>query len=394
MDQAETPDPRRIFGPLAIRLGPRALPARGPERIPRDDELCAFALDAAGLSDAAPELTSLAGAVIEPFTARGSSTSTQVLYLVPRDALAAAARAGDSAAQLLVDVSAVAALLPPTPRLMGVVNVTPDSFSDGGRFLAVDAAVQHGFRLLEQGAALLDVGGESTRPGAALVPADVEMARVIPVVRGLVESGAPVSIDTRKSRVAEAALDAGATIVNDVSAGNFDPRLLSIVAERGVPLIAMHMRGDPATMQDAPRYVDPVREVCEELRERVAACLKAGIEPSKITLDPGIGFGKSVHHNLALLSRLVELRSLGLPLCLGVSRKSFIRHVTDSANDADRRPGSSADRPDERIGGTAAALTFCILGGADWLRVHDVSIMSQAAAVASAIARGLAPHPH
>ncbi|MCA8981712.1 MAG: dihydropteroate synthase [Planctomycetes bacterium] len=276
---------------------------------------------------------------------------------------------------------------------MGVVNVTPDSFSDGGRFLDPAAAVAHGLRLLAEGAALLDVGGESTRPGAAEVPLRDELERVIPVVRGLVEAGAAVSIDTRKSGVAEAALDAGAQVVNDVSAGRHDSRLLELVAEREVPLIAMHMRGEPATMQVSPRYDDPVGEVCEDLRERAAACLKAGIRPSKIILDPGIGFGKSVHHNLALLSRLVELRSLGLPLCLGVSRKSFISHVTGAATSEDWRQGRSIDRPEGRVGGTAAAVAFCVLGGADWLRVHDVSIMSEAAAVAHAIARGLPPTP-
>jgi dihydropteroate synthase len=399
--QAETPDPRRILSPLALRLGPRALPARGPSRIPGglsrlhpgSDRLW-FALDAAGLQDAAPALASIEGAAVEPFVTRDGPSAQQVLLTVAHDQLSAAARRGDPSAELLLDVHAAFALPPPAPRLMGVVNVTPDSFSDGGRFLDPATAVEHGLSLLEQGAALLDVGGESTRPGAAEVPEEEELARVIPVVRALAEAGAPVSIDTRKARVAEAAVDAGASVVNDVSAGRHDPRLLEVVAEREVPLIAMHMRGDPATMQVAPRYDDPVREVCEELRERASACLKAGIQPSKIILDPGIGFGKSVHHNLALLSRLVELRSLGLPLCLGVSRKSFISHVTGAATSEDWRRGNSIDRPDERVGGTAAAVASCVLGGADWLRVHDVSMMSEAAAVAHAIARGLAPKPN
>lgn len=387
----ETPDTRRILGPLALRLGPRAVPARGPSRIPRGGELYAFALDARGLRDAAPGLASLAGAQVEPFATRSGPSAHQVTLLVPHASLSAAAASGDEAAQLLLDVQAVLALPPPAPRLMGVVNVTPDSFSDGGRFLDPAAAVAHGRRLLEEGAALLDVGGESTRPGAAEVPLRDELERVIPVIRGLVAAGAAVSIDTRKAEVAEAALDAGAGVVNDVSAGRHDPRILELVAEREVPFIAMHMRGDPATMQVAPRYADPVREVCEELRERASACLKAGIQPSKIILDPGIGFGKSVHHNLALLSRLVELRSLGLPLCLGVSRKSFIGQVTGAATSEDWRRDRSFDRPDERVGGTAAAVALCVLGGADWLRVHDVSIMSEAAAVAHAIARGISP---
>jgi len=398
--QAETPDPRRILGPLALRLGPRALPARGPSQIlagstpaRSDDKRCSFALDAAGLRDAAPGLASIRGASVEAYVTRDGPSTQQVLLTVPHETLSRAAREGDEAAALLLDVQALVAIPPPAPRLLGVVNVTPDSFSDGGRFLDPAAAVEHGLGLMNQGAALLDVGGESTRPGAAEVPAADELARVIPVIRALAAAGTPVSIDTRKAEVAEAALDAGASVVNDVSAGRHDPRLLEVVAERRVPLIAMHMRGDPATMQVAPRYDDPVREVCEELRERASACLKAGIQPSKIILDPGIGFGKSVHHNLALLSRLVELRSLGLPLCLGVSRKSFISHLTGAATHGDWRRGTSLDRPDERVGGTAAAVALCILGGADWLRVHDVSIMSEAAAVAHAIARGIAPQP-
>ncbi len=377
---AETPDPRRLLGPLALRLGPRALPARGPARVPTEPETYAFALRADGVAADDRTIAALAGAHVAPFVTAGGPSPRQVLLQVPRASLEAAAQLGDEAAELLLDVRAALDAPPPPPRLMGVLNVTPDSFSDGGKYAGIDQAVAAGRRMADEGAAWIDVGGESTRPGAAEVPADEERDRVVPVVRALAEAGLTVSIDTRKAAVAEAALDAGAAVVNDVSAGLHDDRMLPLVAERDAVYVAMHMRGTPATMQDDPRYEDPVAEVAEELRARAAACLKAGMAPSKIVLDPGIGFGKSVHHNLALLRRLVELRSLGLPLCLGVSRKSFIAHAT------------GADVPaDERVGGTAAAVAFCVLGGADWLRVHDVAAMSQAAAVARAIARGVHP---
>lgn len=270
------------------------------------------------------------------------------------------------------------------PAIMGVLNVTPDSFSDGGRFLDPARAIEHGLGLAAAGAAILDVGGESTRPGAAPVSLSDELARVLPVVEGLAGARrAAISIDTSKAGVAAAALDAGATIVNDVTAGLGDPGMLSLAAERECPIVLMHMQGTPARMQAQPAYDDPVREVAGFLRERCAACLKAGISPHRIVLDPGIGFGKRLEHNLELIRRLPELRSLGRPLLLGVSRKSFIGHVTGMEKETDWQAGPAAR---ERIGGTAAALAACVAGGAEILRVHDVRTMAEAIQVAGALA--------
>lgn len=273
----------------------------------------------------------------------------------------------------------------PEPRLLGILNVTPDSFSDGGRFLDPFGAVEQGRALVAAGADALDVGGESTRPGAEPVAADEERARVLPVIEGLRAAGieVPISIDTQKASVAEAALDAGADWINDVSAGRTDPDLLALAAERRAGLCLMHMRGTPRDMQEDPRYADVVEEVLAFLRERVAAGLKAGIDLSRIVVDPGIGFGKRLEHNLELLRRLPELRSLGLPLLCGVSRKSFIAHV----NEASKRPQATDS---ERIGGTAAAVAAAVAGGATWLRVHDVRTMGEAMRVA---ARLRAPDP-
>ena len=271
------------------------------------------------------------------------------------------------------------------PALMGIVNVTPDSFSDGGRFLDPGRAIEHGLELADAGAAVLDVGGESTRPGATPVSAVDELARVIPVVQGLARAcRAAISIDTSKARVAEAALDAGASIVNDVTAGLADAGMLALVAERGCTIVLMHMQGRPATMQARPAYDDPVREVADFLRKRGDACLKAGISANRIVLDPGIGFGKRLEHNLELIRRLRELRSLGRPLLLGVSRKSVIGHLTGMEQQADWRAAGRAAQ--ERVGGTAAALASCVAGGAEILRVHDVRTMAEAIQVAAALA--------
>jgi dihydropteroate synthase len=257
------------------------------------------------------------------------------------------------------------------PKLMGVVNVTPDSFSDGGLFLDAEAAVAHGRALAGQGAEILDVGGESTRPGAEEVSAGEEMARVVPVVRGLADA-ATVSIDTSKAAVAEAALDAGATIVNDVTALRHDPEIGVLCAQRGAGLVLMHMQGDPRTMQDEPSYDDVVDDVKAFLAERVEAAIGAGVAEDLIWLDPGIGFGKTLDHNLELLRRLGELRELGRPLVVGTSRKSFIGKIDGSA-------------VGDRLGGTIASSVLAAAEGADVLRVHDVAEMAGAAKVASAI---------
>jgi dihydropteroate synthase len=257
------------------------------------------------------------------------------------------------------------------PKLMGVVNVTPDSFSDGGLFLDADAAVAHGGELARDGAEILDVGGESTRPGAEEVSPEEELDRVVPVVRGLA-GVATVSIDTSKAAVAEAALDAGAMIVNDVTALRHDPEIGALCAERGAGLVLMHMQGDPRTMQEDPSYDDVVDDVKAFLAERMEAAIGVGVAEELIWLDPGIGFGKNLDHNLELLRRLGELHQLGRPLVVGTSRKSFIGKIDGSA-------------VGDRLGGTIASSVLAAIEGADILRVHDVAEAAQATRVASAI---------
>jgi len=257
------------------------------------------------------------------------------------------------------------------PKLMGVVNVTPDSFSDGGQYLDPAAAIRHGEELVRDGAVILDVGGESTRPGAVEVDEAEELRRVEPVVAGLAGK-ATISIDTSKPAVAEAALDAGASIVNDVTAFQHDPGMAGLCAERGVGVVLMHMPGNPRTMQEDPRYEDVVDDVKAFLAERVEFAVEAGIAEERIWLDPGIGFGKRLEHNLELLRRLGELRELGRPLVVGTSRKSFIGKVD----------GSDVE---DRIGGSIATSVLAVAEGADVLRVHDVAEMAQALAVTNAV---------
>ena len=259
-----------------------------------------------------------------------------------------------------------------TPKLMGVVNVTPDLFSDGGFFLDPEAAITHGRELAEAGAEILDVGGESTRPGAEPVSAAEELRRVVPVIRELAGSEVRISVDTSKAAVAVAALDAGAEIVNDVTALRGDPEMAARCAERGATVVLMHMLGEPRTMQDNPRYGDVVLDVKAFLAERLETAVAAGIAEDRVWLDPGIGFGKTGAHNMELLRRFGELRELGRPLVVGTSRKSFIGGVD----------GSPAD---QRLGGTIASSVLAAAEGADVLRVHDVAEMRQALAVAAAI---------
>ena len=258
------------------------------------------------------------------------------------------------------------------PKLMGVLNVTPDSFSDGGLYLDPERAIEHGNELVRDGAEILDVGGESTRPGAEEVSVEEELRRVEPVVEGLAGGEAIVSIDTSKSAVAEAALDAGAEIVNDVTALRGDPEIGALCAERKAGLVLMHMRGTPRTMQENPVYDDVVDDVRAFLAERMEAAVGAGVDEERIWLDPGIGFGKTLEHNLELLRRLGELCSLGRPLVVGTSRKSFIGKVD----------GSLAS---ERLGGTIASSVLAAAEGVDVLRVHDVAEVGQAIRVAAAI---------
>ncbi len=261
---------------------------------------------------------------------------------------------------------------------MGVLNVTPDSFSDGGQFADPTAAIEAGLRLYRDGADIVDVGGESTRPGAEDVPVDEELARVLPVIEGMrARTDAPISIDTRKAGVMRAALDAGASMVNDVSALRHDPDSLAVVAESDAPVVLMHMRGDPATMQDRPVYDDVVDEVCAFLSTRLKACVAAGVSEARIWLDPGIGFGKTLSHNLALLRSTDRIVSLGRPVLVGPSRKRFIGALDD------------APSPDQRDFGTVAACLECLDRGASALRVHHVAGLRQAIRVRDAI-RGVA----
>lgn len=270
----------------------------------------------------------------------------------------------------------------PGPFIMGIVNATPDSFSDGGRYLEPEAAIARAFQLAEEGADLVDLGGESTRPGATPVPAEEELRRVLPVISGLERRGfgIPLSIDTFKGAVARAALAAGADLVNDVT-GLSDPDLGAAVAEAGVPVVLQHTRGTPEDMASRAVYADVAAEVAAELEQALARADAAGIARERIILDPGIGFAKTAQQNVELMARIGELRRLGRPLLVGPSRKRFIGAIS-GAPAADRLPG------------TLAAVTACVLSGVEVLRVHDVAAARQAAAVAAALreaAKGGAP---
>jgi dihydropteroate synthase len=259
--------------------------------------------------------------------------------------------------------------------VMGVVNVTPDSFSDGGRFLDPDAAVAHGLALAADGADLLDVGGESSAPGATYIDARTELDRVLPVVERLAAAtDVPISIDTRKAEVARAALAAGAVVVNDVSAGRDDPELMVAAAEAGAGLVLMHMRGTPATMQDDPRYDDVVAEVAAFLAERCAAARAAGVAEDALVVDPGIGFGKRDPHNYALLDDLGRFTEWGHPVLVGVSRKGFIGRAVGLP-------------PAERLEGTIAAVVWAVERGARIARVHDVAPVRRAVRMTEALMR-------
>jgi dihydropteroate synthase len=265
------------------------------------------------------------------------------------------------------------------PHVMGIVNATPDSFSDGGLAFAEKDAIARGLQLAAEGATLIDVGGESTRPGAPDVPVDEEIRRVVPVVRALARAGLAVSIDTRKATVARAALDAGAALVNDVSGLRFDPAMAPLIADAGALCCLMHSRRTPADMQQGAHWTDAVIDIAAALAKTVDTALAAGIAPARIVLDPGIGFGKRPHDNAELIAGFEALRSLGFPLLLGASRKSFIGALTEpSANVGERLPGS------------LAAATVATLGGALFIRVHDVAETVQAVQIARALALG---HP-
>lgn len=267
------------------------------------------------------------------------------------------------------------------PRIMGILNVTPDSFSDGGSYEDIETAVKYALRLIEEGADILDIGGESTRPGAVEIDIAEEVRRTVPVIKAIrhatrdFDEDVVISIDTRKPDVAEAAILSGADIWNDVSALGFDARSPKMAAELACPVILMHARGRPETMQDDPEYQDAVPDIIGWLEKRVAEICAAGVERSAITLDPGIGFGKRQEDNLAILRHLEQFKAMGFPILMGASRKSFIGRID----------GSEAD---DRVGGSIAAALWSAQAGADILRVHDVSETVQAMRVWEAVANG------
>jgi dihydropteroate synthase len=263
-----------------------------------------------------------------------------------------------------------------TPVVMGVVNVTPDSFSDGGRYLAPAAAIAHAERLIAEGAAIVDVGGESTRPGAAPVPLDEELRRVIPVVERLAPAAVPISVDTRKPAVMRRSIAAGASMINDVAALTA-PGALESVADSGAAICLMHMQGEPGTMQNEPRYADVVAEVRGFLRGRVAACLEAGIARSRLVVDPGFGFGKTLEHNLELLRGLATVAPDGVPVMAGVSRKRMIGALTGGGEG-------------QRLAGSLALAVIAVMQGARIVRAHDVRETVDALKVASAVGLGSA----
>ena len=263
---------------------------------------------------------------------------------------------------------------PVDPLVMGIVNVTPDSFSDGGLFLDAGAAIAHGRELLAEGADILDIGGESTRPGAEPVAAEEEIRRVVPVIEALAGAGARISIDTTKAEVARRALDSGATIVNDVSALRFDAELASVAADAGATVVLMHMLGEPRTMQDDPRYDEVVSDIRRFLEQRIEYAVGEGVAEDAVWVDPGIGFGKTLAHNLELIARLDEIVAIGRPVVFGASRKSFLGKLTGRL-------------VDERLAGTIAANIIAYEHGARVFRVHDVAPTVDALKVAGATVR-------
>jgi len=262
--------------------------------------------------------------------------------------------------------------------LMGILNVTPDSFFDGGRYFSLKDAIDHVIRMIDEGADIIDIGGESTRPGAEPVTVDEELKRVIPVIEAVSKKvSVPISIDTYKARVAEVAIQAGATIVNDISGLRFDPQMPEIVNKYRVPVIVMHIKGTPRDMQKNPSYNALIPEIIEYLRESIVIAKNAGIQENMIIIDPGIGFGKLPEHNLEIIKKLKDFTHLGKPILIGVSRKSFIGKVLNDAP------------PEDRLEGTAAAVVASILNGANIVRVHDVGFMYKVVKMADAIKFGV-----
>ncbi len=361
-----------VFGASAVRLEPRSIPVRSmaaglsasvwdPNRV-----RVVFRSSAASADD----LSALAGLASLALTELEAGLN---LLECRREELSLLAEQRPTAAVLLASSDAASRALVP-PKLMGILNVTPDSFSDGGDFTDVVRATERARAMVAAGADLIDIGGESTRPGSEPVAEAAELDRVLPVIESIRSAGieTPISIDTRKSEVAGRAIAAGANWVNDTSAGSYDSAMLATVSELACPYVAMHMRGTPRNMQEAPRYEDPVHEILCWLRERSALCLAAGISPTNLVLDPGIGFGKRPQDNVELVRRTAELRSLGVPILSGVSRKAFLGQL------------AGVESPRARTGATAAAVSLCVAGGAEILRVHDVELAAQVIAVTAA----------
>jgi len=260
-------------------------------------------------------------------------------------------------------------------RIMGILNVTPDSFSDGGQYFTLENAIAHGEKLVSDGADILDIGGESTRPFSSPVPAEEEIRRVVPVIEKLVPRiRIPISIDTTKAEVAKKAVEAGAAIINDIGSFQLDPAMADIAAQYKVPVIFMHMQGTPRTMQISPDYADVIGDIKGFLERTVADAEKRGIPRSRIIIDPGIGFGKTIDHNLLIIKRLIELQSLDQPLLIGVSRKSFIQKILSHPSENDLSPSSHDVAASVDVeGGTQAAIAAAICNGAHIVRVHDVA---------------------
>ncbi len=262
-------------------------------------------------------------------------------------------------------------------HIMGILNITPDSFSDGGLYLDTEKAVEHALRLADDGADIIDVGGESTRPYSQRVPLEEELKRVIPVIEGIRRySDIPISIDTYKAEVAKRAIDAGASIVNDITALRGDPKIAEVVRDRQVPLVLMHMKGDPSNMQDNPTYDNLMEEISLFLKERAQYAISRGISEEKVIVDPGIGFGKTFEHNLEIINRLGILQELGYPILIGTSRKRFLGEILDK-------------EPMERDIGTMATVTAAILNGANIVRVHNVKMAKDVVKVADALKKSL-----
>jgi len=308
-----------------------------------------------------------------------------VLPIAEARAWAAKAGLGDETAAAIARVTAsrppFAGLTLDRPRIMGVVNVTPDSFSDGGDFADTETAIAHGLALRQAGADILDIGGESTRPGSEPLPVEVELARVLPVIKALAGAGALVSVDTRRALVMAEAIAAGARIVNDITALAGDPESLGLVARAGVAVVLMHMQGEPRSMQANPVYVEAPLDIHDFFVERLEACAAAGIPAARIAIDPGIGFGKNDRHNIAILQGLGVFHELGVPVLLGVSRKSFIGRL------------SRKEPAKQRLAGSLAASLAGLDRGVQMLRVHDVAETYQAMAVWQALVRPVSSAP-